>query len=240
VNGSKKWITSGTFSDFFTVAVRTSPDGMNGLSLLVLEKSMPGIKVRHMKCGGLWTSGTAFVDMEDVKVPVENLIGVEGMGWKYITKNFNHERFIIIVQAIRLARMCFEEAFRYASRRKTFGQILIQNPVIRNKLGHMIRQIEATQNWLENMTYQMMMLPKEEADSRLGGNWALLKVQTTITLEYCAREASQIFGGLGYSRGGAGEIVERIFRDVRAISIFGGSEEVMCDFGVRQIMKSKI
>lgn len=237
VSGEKKWITSGTFSDYFTVACRTGGSGMGGLSLLLLSKDMPGIKVRHMKCMGLWSSGTAFITFEDVKVPVENIIGKENHGFKYIMYNFNHERFIIIVQTVRFARVCYEDAFKYAHKRKTFGVRLIDNPVIRNKLGHMIRQIEATQYWLENITYQMCTMSHLEANQKLGGPMALLKVQATQVLEFCAREAVQIFGGLGYSRGGQAEKVERIYRDARALAILGGSEEVMIDLGVRQAMR---
>jgi len=68
----------------------------------------------------------------------------------------------------------------------------------------------------------------------MSGPIALAKVQGTIVLEYCAREAVQIFGGLGYTKGGLGGKVERIYRDVRAIAIGGGSEEIMLDLGIKQ------
>jgi alkylation response protein AidB-like acyl-CoA dehydrogenase len=70
-----------------------------------------------MKCSGLWSSGTAFITFTNVKVPVENLIGKENQGFKYIMFNFNHERFTIIIQAVRSARICYEEAFKYAHQR---------------------------------------------------------------------------------------------------------------------------
>jgi alkylation response protein AidB-like acyl-CoA dehydrogenase len=236
VNGEKKWITSGTFADYFTVAVRTGGKGMQGISMMLIERS-EGLKTRHMKCGGIWASGTSFVTFDNVKVPVENLIGKENEGFKYIMYNFNHERFTIIVQAIRLARCCYEESFHYAQKRKTFGKELIEHQVIRAKLGNMIRDIEACQSWLESLTYQMCKMSTVESNQKLGGSLALLKVQSTKLLEMCAREAVQIFGGLGYSRGGQGEVVERIYRDSKAVTIYGGSEEIMLDLGVRQAIK---
>jgi alkylation response protein AidB-like acyl-CoA dehydrogenase len=239
VSGEKKWITSGMFADYFTVAVRTGGKGMGGISLLLLDRNMGGIKTRHMKCSGLWASGTAFVEMTDVKVPVENLIGKENEGFKAIMFNFNHERLIIIVQTIRFARVCWEDAFNYAHKRKTFGMRLIDNPLIRNKLGNMIRQIEATQAWLEFLTFQMITMPYVEANVKLGGPVALLKVQSTQVLEFCAREAVQIFGGLGYTRGGQGERVERLYRDARAMAILGGADEVMIDLGIKGAMKGQ-
>jgi alkylation response protein AidB-like acyl-CoA dehydrogenase len=75
VNGLKKWITNGIFCDYFTTAVRTGKEGHSGISMLLIEKAFPGVSTRKMKCSGLWSSGTTFIVFEDVKVPVENLIG---------------------------------------------------------------------------------------------------------------------------------------------------------------------
>merc|ERR1719266_2747723 len=97
--------------------------------------------------------------------------------------------------------------------------------------------IEATHNWLEWATYQMNTMSKMEATLKLGGHTALLKVQCTKVFEYCAREAAQVFGGLAYTRGGQGEKVERLSREVRAMAVPGGSEEVMLDLGIRQTAK---
>lgn len=237
VNGEKKWITNGVFADFFTVAVRTGGPGMGGISLLLLERGMPGITTRQMNCSGVWPSGTTYITMEDVKVPVENLIGKENEGFKCIMANFNHERWSIVAQAGRFARVCLEEAISYAHKRKTFGKRLIDHPVIRNKIAHMARNVEATHAWLESVTYQMTKMSKAEANVTLGGPIALLKAQSTQTLELCAREAAQIFGGLSYTRGGQAEKVERIYREVRAYAIPGGSEEIMLDLGVRQALR---
>eukprot|EP01117_Protostelium_nocturnum_P013518 TRINITY_DN5050_c0_g1_i1.p1 TRINITY_DN5050_c0_g1~~TRINITY_DN5050_c0_g1_i1.p1 ORF type:complete len:563 (-),score=249.06 TRINITY_DN5050_c0_g1_i1:118-1806(-) len=239
VNGEKKWITNGVFADYFTVAVRTgdTESGMFGLSMLLIERTMPGVKTQQMKCSGVWPSGTSYITFEDVKVPVENLIGNEGEGFKSILANFNHERWGIAAQATRFARVCFEEAFKYAHKRRAFNKRLIDQPVIRNKLAHMARQIEATQAWVESITFQMTRLTYKQQAQLLGGPIALLKAQATQTFEYCAREATQIFGGLAYTRGGQGEKVERLYREVRAYSIPGGSEEIMLDLGLRQAMR---
>ncbi|KAJ3289504.1 hypothetical protein HDU76_007521, partial [Blyttiomyces sp. JEL0837] len=84
INGEKKWITNGVFADYFTVACRTGGPGMNGLSLILVERTMPGVTTRHMPCSGVWASGTTYITFEDVKVPVENLIGKENKGFKAI------------------------------------------------------------------------------------------------------------------------------------------------------------
>lgn len=237
VNGEKKWITNGIWSDYFTTAVRTGDKGMNGVSLLLIERSMGGVSTRRMDCQGVWSSGTTYITFEDVKVPVENLIGKENQGFRVIMTNFNHERIGIIIQCLRFSRVCYEESVRYANKRRTFGKKLIDHPVIRMKLAHMARQIEASYNWLENLIYQCEKMGETEAMLRLGGAIAGLKAQSTLTFEFCAREASQIFGGLSYSRGGQGGKVERLYRDVRAYAIPGGSEEIMLDLSMRQSLK---
>ncbi|KAH8904542.1 acyl-CoA dehydrogenase [Coniochaeta sp. PMI_546] len=237
VNGEKKWITNGIWCDYFTTAVRTGGPGMNGVSLLLIERDFGGVSTRRMDCQGVWSSGTTYITFEDVKVPVENLLGKENQGFRCIMTNFNHERIGIIIQCLRFSRVCYEESVRYANKRRTFGKKLIEHPVIRLKLAHMARQIEASYNWLENLIYQCQKMGETEAMLRLGGPIAGLKAQATVTFEFCAREASQIFGGLSYSRGGQGGKVERLYRDVRAYAIPGGSEEIMLDLSIRQSMR---
>jgi len=237
LNGEKKWITNGIFADYFTVACRTGGAGMNGISLLMVEKTMPGVTTRKMKCSGVWSSGTTYITFEDVKVPKGNLLGKENKGFQYIMSNFNHERFGICAMTNRFSRVCLEEAVKFANKRKTFGKTLVQHPVIRWKIGEMARLVEATHHWLEWVTFQMDTMGKLEANVKLGGQTALLKVQCTKVFEYCAREAAQIFGGLSYTRGGQGEKVERLNREVRAMAVPGGSEEIMLDLGVRQTSK---
>ncbi len=90
VNGAKKWITNGVFADYFTVAVRTGGAGMGGISLLLIERTFPGVTTRQMNCSGVWCSGTTYITFEDVKVPVKNLIGKENQGFLYVMYNFNH------------------------------------------------------------------------------------------------------------------------------------------------------
>lgn len=82
VNGEKKWITNGVWCDYFTTAVRTGGPGMNGVSALLIERSHGGVSTRKMDCQGVWASGTTYITFEDVKVPVENLIGKENQGFK--------------------------------------------------------------------------------------------------------------------------------------------------------------
>ncbi|OLQ08464.1 Chorismate synthase [Symbiodinium microadriaticum] len=222
VNGEKKWITNGIYADYFTVIVQTGPPGsrQKGLSMLLMERSMPGIETRKMDCTGMWSSGTTFITFDNVKVPKTNIIGKLNGGFMQAMYNFNHERWMFLVQANRGARVCVEESLKFARKRRTFGKFLIEHQVIQHKIGEMGRQCEALQAWIDYLT-------KEEQNKKLGGYIALLKVSATKTVEYCAREALQVFGGAGYTRTGQGEKVERVYREVKAWAIPGGSEEIM-------------
>lgn len=234
VNGDKRWITNGIYADYFTVAVRTGKQGSahKGISMILIERGMQGVETTKMDCMGVWTSGTTYIKFQDVKVPKANIIGKLDDGFKQIMFNFNHERWLLAAQAGRMARTCIEEAMGYARSRRTFGKSLIEHQVIQHKLAEMGRMCEASHAWLENITFQMNTMSREEQNARLGGHIALLKVQTTKTAEFCAREALQIFGGSGYTRGTK---VERVYREVRAFAIPGGSEEIMLNLAAGQL-----
>ena len=155
VNGEKKWITNGMFSDYFMTLVRTGGSGAAGLSMLLIPRNVPGIKTRKIEIGAGGLSATTFVMFEDAKVPAEYLVGQEGMGFKYTMSNFNHERLWIAFQGIRSARICLEDAMTWTQKREAFGKTLIEQPVVRHKFGHMARQIDALQSWIEQIIYEL-------------------------------------------------------------------------------------
>mmetsp|Transcript_52139 Transcript_52139/g.113520 ORF Transcript_52139/g.113520 Transcript_52139/m.113520 type:complete len:232 (+) Transcript_52139:668-1363(+) len=226
-------ITGGMKADFFTVLAKTGGQGSKhkGASMLVLEKGMPGINCRRMKTQGWWASNTTYIEFDNVKVPAKNLLGEEGKGFKYTMVNFNHERFVLTIQMVRFARVCLEEAISFARRRKTFGQRLIDHQVIRHKVADMACRIEGVHRQLENYAYQVKCgIP----DADMGGYMAMTKVGGSKLMEYCAREASQIFGGQSFTREGGGGKVERIYREVRVMAIGGGSEEIMYNLTASQ------
>jgi len=233
VNGSKYFISSGCRASYYTTGVRTgSGTGMNGLSLLLIEKAYPGVSVTRMKTQGWLASNTAFITFKNVKVPVSNLIGREGQGFKYILHNFNHERWAMSAQSVRFARICLSEAVKWARHRKTFGKNLAEHQVIRHKIAEMARRVEACQLEVENIAWRMNEL--QGYGKELAGPIAFCKVNCTDCLEFCAKEASQIFGGRSYIRGGRASKVERIYREVRVMAIGGGSTEIMLDLACSQ------
>jgi len=136
VNGNKTFISGGMNADFFTTAVRTDPNSKahNGLSLLLVERSMAGVKTTRMRTQGWNCSTTTMIGFDDVRVPMENLIGKEGQGFQAIMLNFNNERFSMAITACRMSRCCLEDAIKYATKRQTFGKALVKHQVRRDPI----------------------------------------------------------------------------------------------------------
>ncbi len=226
VNGQKTFITSGMRADYYTVAVRTGGPGMDGISLLVIERDRPGFERTPLKKMGWWCSDTATLYFEDCRVPVKNRLGPENQGFRAIMSNFNFERLDMVAISTVNAELCFEEALGYARDRKTFGQRLADHQVIRHKLVEMARHVNATQALLEMLAWRL------EHGQNPVAEICQAKVQATLAFEFCAREAAQILGGASYLRG---QLVERLYREVRVQAIGGGSEEIMRDLAARQM-----
>lgn len=191
------------------MAVRTSGPGASGLSLLVVPLlNQPGVSMRRLKVAGQISAGTSYIELDDVQVPAENLIGAEGMGMKYIMTNFNHERLSMCISATRMARVALSAAFEYVMKREAFGKTLVEQPVVRHRLAKAGALLESQSAWTEQFVYQMSRMSKEEADVELGGLTALCKAQSGMVLDECARCAVLLFGGNGFTRTGQGEIAE--------------------------------
>lgn len=227
VHGSKTFITSGVRADLVTVAVRTGPAGLGGISLLVVEAGTPGFTRTSLdKKMGWWCSDTATLYFDECRVPADNLLGQENGGFLGIMQNFNRERLSIAAMAIAFAQVCLDEAIAYARQRETFGKPLVTRQVIRHKLVDMATAIHPTRAWLYALARRVD-----------AGEWpiaeiCMLKNAATQCLELCAKEAVQIFGGAGYIRGNK---VERIYRETKVLSIGGGAEEIMKDLAARQL-----
>lgn len=236
VNGTKKWISSGTFADYFVTAVRTGGKGAAGISMMLIPR-VEGVETKLIKTAYSSSAGTAYITFENAMVPVENLMGKEGAGFKMIMANFNHERWVIAVSVNAGARVVTEECFKWASQRKVFGKPLMSQSVIREKLGMMVAAVESVDAYADLLTHQMCNMSYAEQNEHLGGPISLLKYQSTRVAHLVADQAVQTFGGRGFTKTGMGRIVETFARTYKAGAVYGGSEEIMVDLGVRQAMK---
>eukprot|EP00656_Telonema_subtile_P018249 TRINITY_DN19841_c0_g1_i3.p1 TRINITY_DN19841_c0_g1~~TRINITY_DN19841_c0_g1_i3.p1 ORF type:complete len:405 (+),score=141.26 TRINITY_DN19841_c0_g1_i3:161-1375(+) len=236
VNGLKKWITEGMTADMFVTAVRTGGKGARGISLLVVERG-EGVDTTQIKTTYSVAAGTALVLMEDVKVPVGNLLGKEGDGFKLIMYNFNHERWMIVQNLLGLARAAFADSLMWARQRRVFNKTLVEQPVIRNKLANSAAALESVWTYLESVTYDMCKAKGGPLNPRMAGPIALLKYQATRTCWQIADDTVQIMGGRGITKTGMGAKVENFKNFSKYAAVYGGSEEIMADLAIKQVLK---
>ncbi len=231
VRGEKTFITSGMRADFLTVAVRTDPAnrGPGGLSLLVIEGDTPGLSRSELSKTGWWASDTAHLHF-DCRVPATNLVGAEGEGFRAVMHNFNHERLMMAAMACSYAQVCTEEALDWARERRTFGAALIERQAIRHKLVDMVSCAEAARSMVHELAWR---LQHHQGDpNALVARTCMAKVVATQAMQFCADQAVQILGGMGYMRGTKSE---RLYREVKVMMIGGGAEEIMKDLAGRQL-----
>jgi acyl-CoA dehydrogenase len=230
IDGEKVFITSGMRADFITVAVRTGEGkGSGGISMLLVPGNSPGLSRTRLDKMGWWCSDTAHLRFDGVRVPAGHLLGEEGGGFKIIMGNFNGERLAMSAAALGFAQACYDEALDWARQRKAFGSALSEKQVIRHKLVDMQMRIASTQAWVEAVA--------DRADAGdTGAEWVaqvcMLKNHATQTMQFCADQAVQILGGMGFMRGTKSE---RIYREVKVMMIGGGAEEIMKDLAARQL-----
>lgn len=232
VNGEKTFITSGMRADFITTAVRTDPanKGAGGISVLVIDGDTPGLTRSPLKKMGWWSSDTAHLRFENCRVPAANLVGVENKGFKTFMNNFNSERLFMSASACGFAEVCLEEAVDWARQRTIFGMPLSERQVVRHKLMDMTLRIDAARTLVYDLAYRIEHKLADPA--RLVARVCLAKVQATQAMQFCADQAVQLLGGMGFMRGTRSE---RIYREVKVMMIGGGSEEVMKDLAARQL-----
>ena len=232
INGTKKWITNGVICDYFVTACKTT----KGISVILVPRQ-EGVETIPIKTSYSPSAGTAFIQYENVKVPVSHLMGEEDKGFAVIMGNFNHERFMMCCIVIRKMRTVTEECLKWCHQRIIFGKRLIDQPAIRQKLGRMISLVEANQAWLEQITYQLNNMSYKEQNKHLGGPIGLLKAFSTRSAAELSDNAVNIFGGRALTQTGMGKVIEMFHRTYKFDAILGGTEEILTDLGVRQAMK---
>jgi acyl-CoA dehydrogenase len=229
IDGEKTFITSGLRADWITLAVRTGGKGAAGVSLIAVPGDAPGLTRSALAKMGWWCSDTAQLRFDGCRVPLDHLIGEENTGFQMIMHNFNGERLLMSAGAIAFAQVCMDEALDWARQRHTFGAPLVQHQVIRHKLMDMRMRISSSRAWLH-------ALVERELSGDSGADWVaelcLLKNHATQTMQWCADQAVQILGGMGFMRGTK---CERIYREVKVMMIGGGAEEIMKELAARQL-----
>ena len=219
INGSKMWITNGTRADFITLGVRTGEEGYGGISLLTFPTDVKGFSVsKKLEKVGNLSSDTAVLFFEDCKVPVRYLLGEENAGFYGIMTNFQGERLVAAVGAVAAMEKMLEDAIRYGQEREAFGRPIGKFQVWRHKFVEYMAQIEAA----KRLSYHAADLfnRKEMAVKEI----SMAKLFAGDLAQDVAYDCMQIHGGMGYI---TETDIARSWRDVRLLTIGGGTSEIM-------------
>ena len=230
VNGTKSFISGGGYSDVYVTMVRTGDKSSTGISTLMIEKDSPGISfgAQEKKMG--WNSQpTAQVIFEDCRVPVKNLLGNEGDGFKIAMKGLDGGRLNIAACSLGTAQSAFERAVEYVGDREQFGKKIQDFQSIQFKLADMATELEASRLMLRSAAAKVDENAPDKTKSA-----AMAKRFVTDLGFKIVNEALQIHGGYGYLKDYP---LERNLRDVRVHQILEGTNEIMKVIISREILK---
>ena len=230
LNGSKIFITQGTVGDVYVVMARTDKEkGSKGISAFILEKGMKGFSQEPMKEKlGMRASDTAILNFDQVRVPAENMIGLEGEGFVQALQILDRGRITIAALALGLGVGAFEASTRYAQERKQFGKPISEFQAIQWKLANMAMELEAARL----LTYRAAHLCDLGEDFSKAASMA--KLFASEAAMRATDEAIQIHGGYGYT---AEFPVERYYRDAKLCTIGEGTSEIQRLVIARHVLK---
>ena len=230
VNGSKTFITNGINADLVITAVKTDPSQRHkGMSLMIVERGMEGFeRGRNLEKIGLHSQDTAELFFNDVRVPVENLLGAEGEGFRYLVTNLPQERLSIAVAGLAAARAAYRWTLEYVQERQAFGQAVAAFQNTRFKLAEMATEIAVTEAFVDKcvVAHNAGELTAEEAAM---AKWWCTELQGRIT-----DMGVQLHGGYGFM---TEYPIARAYADARVTRIYGGTTEIMKEIIGRSIVK---
>ena len=220
INGVKQWITNGGEAEIYSIVAKTDKSkGARGASAFIIEKDTPGFTFgKKEKKLGIRTSATRELVFEDCRVPKENMIGREGVGFIVTMKTFDQTRPGIAIQGVGLAQGALEAVIEYARERRTFGKPIIAHQAIQHMIADMATEIEAARA----LTY----LAARTADNNskdLSKVSSMSKLFATDVAMRVTTDVVQIFGGYGYMRDYP---VEKMMRDAKILQIYEGTNQI--------------
>ena len=229
LNGTKAWVTSGADAGAAIIFSRSAKDPKNRLSAFIVDSDTPGYNVTKIEEKmGLNASRTAQIELENCRIPAENLLGDELKGASIALSCLDGSRIGIAAQAVGIAQRALNEALKYAKQRKTFGRPIADHQGVQFKLADIATQLQAARLMMYNAALKCDLgepFTKEAAMAKLFASEAADRI---------VHEALQIHGGYGYSRE---FLIEQLYRDARVLSIYEGTSEVHRIVIARELLK---
>lgn len=221
INGSKTFITNGVNSDYIVAAVKTDPTAKaKGISMIIIDRHLPGVSATKLKKLGWRASDTGEIHFDDVRVPANKLLGVEGQGFFYIMQHFVSERLGMAVSGYAVSEYAMEVTLQYISERHAFGRPINRFQVLRHRIAQMAAEIEMNKAFVYDLYRRYIdgdYLVKEAS---------MAKLLTTQLSDKVCTECLQMFGGYGFMEDYP---MARMYRDTRLGQIGGGTSEILCE-----------
>lgn len=219
INGSKTFITNGHYCDFVVVACKTNTSmGINGVSLIVVERGTAGFSSSQLKKIGWHSSDTGEMAFDNVRVPMDNLVGKEGMGFFYIMESFQLERLVAGILSVGGCDACIDMTLKYTNEREAFGRKINKFQVLRHDIVDLCTEVEALRQLVYHTAwlYQNKEVPVKQS--------SMVKLYGSELANKVVDKCLQCFGGYGYMEDYP---IARAYRDARVGTIVGGTSQIM-------------
>ncbi|MBQ4822166.1 acyl-CoA dehydrogenase family protein [Aquimarina sp. MMG016] len=231
INGSKTFITNGVYSDYLVIAAKTNPElGNKGISIFIVDRESPGISATKLDKLGWRASDTGEIAFDNVKIPINNLMGEENKGFSYIMQHFALERLIMGVNAHARAEHALEYAIKYMSEREAFGKTIDKFQALRHNVADMASEVEMCKEFNYSIAKRLndgQYVVKEASMSKL---------LSTKMADKVIYDCLQLLGGYGYMEEYP---LARLFRDSRLGPIGGGTSEILREIIAKIVIDKK-
>src|ERR1041385_8221631 len=230
LNGRKRFISNAGVADFYTVFARTGSDanGRATLSAFVVSAKMPGVTVVE-RTAMIAAHPIGEIEFSGCRVPSEDMVGEEGAGFMLAMRTMDTFRASVGAAACGMARRALDESIKHATSRKQFGRLLAEHQLVQEKLADMVTELDAARL----LVYRAAHL-KDSGVARITREASEAKLYATEAASRIIDQAVQIHGGSGLVRG---SVVERLYRDVRALRIYEGTSEIQKLIIASQLLK---
>lgn len=228
INGSKTFITNGVYADFVVVSCKTNPKaGMNGISLIVVDRNAAGFTATNLDKMGWHSSDTGELAFDNVRVPVRNLIGQENMGFFYIMESFQLERLVAGIMSNAASEQILSETLQYMDERETFGRKIKKYQVLRHDIVNLYTELEAAKQLTYHACWQFAngQVPVKEC--------TMVKLYASELAKKVVDKCFQMFGGYAFMEEYP---IARAYRDARIGTIVGGTSEIMREILAKMII----